>query len=88
MIAIGMGVLWWGYLQAIYGYTLLKGYNITWRQLANPIHPYQWPVAGTKIPTIPKGQIMPGKAPSTTTTTASQPGSVVPGTVPGGPGTA
>lgn len=59
MIVIGFGVVWVAYVQVVYGYVLLKGYDITWRELANPIHPYQWPPRGQKIPLVPKGQILP-----------------------------
>lgn len=67
MIALGFGIMWLGYLQGCYGFTLLKGYDIRWRDLANPIHPYQWPAAGQSIPKVPKGQILPGTAASTST---------------------
>lgn len=68
MVALGFGVIWWGYLQTLYGYCLMKGYNVTWRELADPIHPYQWPRPGQPIPKVPPGQLMPGKAAPTTTT--------------------
>lgn len=67
--------MWWGYLEIIYGWTMLKGWDITWRDLANPIHPYQWPAPGQTIQRIPKGQILPGKAPKPApkpSTTATQ----------------
>ena len=74
MVVFGFGVIWWGYLEAIYGWSLLKGYDIRWRDLANPIHPYQWPPLGQSIPTVPKGQILPGGGtPSTTGQPSGQP---------------
>ena len=61
MVAVGFLVLWLGYSEIVYGYTLLKGYNITWKQLADPINPYQWPSPpGTQPDLIPPGQILPG----------------------------
>jgi hypothetical protein len=59
MVALGFGIAWFGYLEVIYGYTLLKGYNITWRSLANPVSPFQWPKLGSSIPTIPPGKVLP-----------------------------
>lgn len=84
MVAFGFGVLWLGYLQAIYGFCLLKGYDIRWRDLANPVHPYQWPASGTAIPTVPPGQILPGGSSSSATiakTGTTPPGKGIP---PGG----
>jgi hypothetical protein len=62
MVTIGFAVLWLGYQQAIYGWVLLKGYDIRWRDLANPLDPYQWPPVGQDTPKIPPGQILPGAA--------------------------
>lgn len=59
MVALGFGVLWWGYLEVIYGYCLLKGYDITWHDLANPLNPYQWPAKGRTPSLIPSGKILP-----------------------------
>lgn len=59
MVVLGFGIAWWGYTEMIYGYCLLKGYNITWKSLANPINPFQWPKIGEAIPTIPAGKVLP-----------------------------
>lgn len=69
MIALGFGVMWLGYTQAMYGFTLLKGWDIRWRDLANPVHPYQWPASGSP-PLIAKGQVLPKS--TTGTGTAAQ----------------
>src|SRR5262249_54939184 len=61
MVILGFAFAWTGYLQAVYGYCLLKGYDVRWRDLANPIRPYQWPPRGQPIATVPKSQIMPGR---------------------------
>lgn len=66
MIALGFGIMWLGYNQTIFGWTLLKGWNIRWRDLANPIHPYQWPPLGSKMPMVPAGQVLPTGGASTT----------------------
>lgn len=75
MIALGFGVAWFGYTYVIYGYTLLKGYNITWRSLASPLNPYQWPKKGTDPPLIPAGQILPGAASTGTVASGGKPSS-------------
>lgn len=61
MVGLGFAVMWVGYQQLFYGWVLMKGYDIRWRDLATPIHPYQWPPRGQKIPLVPKGQILPGQ---------------------------
>jgi hypothetical protein len=73
VVAIGFGVLWLGYLQGVYGYCLLKGYDIRWRDLANPLNPYQWPPPGQSPPLIPKGQLMPGSPPAAAAAAGSAP---------------
>lgn len=81
MVAVGFGILWWGYLEIVYGWCLLKGYDVTWKQLANPISPYEWPAAPGQPPPIPNTQILPGKPAKTTTavtTGTTQPGSKIP----------
>jgi hypothetical protein len=89
VIALGFGLVWVGYLELLYGYCLIKGYDITWRELADPIRPYQWPKPGAKIEQIPPTQILPGKPSTSTTSTAGQPPPVTANPyVPGGPGTA
>jgi len=61
--AIGFGMLWAGYAISFWGYTLIRGYNVTFPQLINPVHPYGttkgqvWPP-----PLIASGQLLPGKA--------------------------
>jgi len=45
-----------GYTLASYGWILLKGYNITFRQWVSPLHPWQW--SGT-IPKVPAGSVFP-----------------------------
>ena len=58
MIAIAMGLAWASYTLMLWGYTLIKGYNISLIQLVNPVHNYTgaWPpqVAGNTV-IIPDG---------------------------------
>jgi hypothetical protein len=63
MVAAGMGLLWAGYAISLFGWCLLRDYDITFGQLVSPIHPYAgaWPPAK-----IPVGQIWPGKATAAT----------------------
>jgi hypothetical protein len=52
-----MVVSWLGYTTVLYGYCLVKGYDITFGQLANPAHVFTWP----KTPQlIPANQVSPG----------------------------
>lgn len=62
MIIIPFGVIWTGYLLAVWGYTLLKGYDVTLRRLGWPINPYQWPTPPNQPPLIQKSQVWPGQA--------------------------
>jgi hypothetical protein len=43
--AIGIGVTWLGYSLTLWGYCLIKGYNVRFTELANPVRPYSgaWP---------------------------------------------
>ncbi len=45
MIAVAMALGWASYTLMLWGYSLLKGYNISLVQLVNPVHQYtgQWP---------------------------------------------
>ena len=83
MPAIAMGLLWAGYAGAVWGYCVLKGYNVTLSQLVNPKAPYRWPKGGP--PKIPAGQLLPGKV-TAATTGAPSPGAPT-GTAAPAPGT-
>lgn len=58
MIAVAMALGWASYTLILWGYCLIKGYNVSVVQLTNPSHPYsgQWPpqVAGNTA-IIPDG---------------------------------
>lgn len=67
MVAVGMLLVWGGYSVSLWGWSLLRGYNVTFGQLVSPTHPYgsgkgqKWPP-----PQLPDTQIFPGKqAPAT-----------------------
>lgn len=59
MVAVGMLLIWGGYSVTLWGWCLLRNYNVTLGQLMSPVHPYagKWPPAA-----IPPGQIWPGSA--------------------------
>lgn len=40
MLAIGMVIVWGGYSVSLWGWCLLRGYNVTLGQLMSPTHPY------------------------------------------------
>lgn len=57
-----MALVWAGYSQGLFGWSLWQGYNLTLGELMSPIHPYSgaWPPAQ-----IPAGQTWPGNPPAT-----------------------
>ena len=58
MIALAFGFGWLGYSLGLYGYCLIKGYNVRLLTLMNPAHGgYQWPKGGP--PQIPPTQVFP-----------------------------
>jgi hypothetical protein len=79
--AIGMGLGWLGYALGLWGWSLLRGYNVTLGQLMSPLHPY----AGTWPPALlPNTQTLPGKQQPTqvSTTAATAPAAATPGANP------
>jgi len=61
MVAVAFLLLWGGYGTGLFGWCLLRDYDVTLGQLMSPFHPYAgpWPPA-----TIPASQIWPGAAPA------------------------
>lgn len=53
-----MGLLWAGYAVTSWGFVLVKGWDITFREWVSPLHPYQWPASGNP-PKIPQGKVWP-----------------------------
>jgi hypothetical protein len=70
MAAIGFGLIWAGYAISLWGYTLLRGYDVTFPQLVNPVHPYGSQGQAWPPPPIPKGQLLPSGAAAPPMTTA------------------
>ena len=66
MVAAGMLLIWGSWSVGLWGWCLLRDYDLTFGQLVSPTHPYSgaWPPAK-----IPATQIWPGG--STTTTAAA-----------------
>jgi hypothetical protein len=59
MPAISIGVVWFGYSMTLWGYCLIRGYNVKLTDLINPLHPYagKWPP-----PLITNGsEVLPGQ---------------------------
>lgn len=60
MIPLAFGFAWLGYSYGLYGWCLIKGYDVKLRQLMNPVNVYQWPAGGPPIMTpdtiFPNGQ--------------------------------
>ena len=59
MVAVGMLLIWGGYSVGLWGWCLLRDYDLTFGQLTSPVHPYsgKWPPAK-----IPGTQIWPSGA--------------------------
>jgi hypothetical protein len=70
MIAIGMGMAWVGYSFGLWGYCLIRGFNVKLTDLMNPVHPYSgpWPPAQD----IPAGDILPGQTSTGSSSSARQ----------------
>lgn len=62
MLPVGMVLVWAGYSVGLWGWCLIRGYNVTLGQLMSPTHPYgsgkgqAWPP-----PLMSPNQIFPGK---------------------------
>lgn len=56
MTAAGFILAWTGYALVSYGYVLIRGWDISWKQWVNPLNPYSgpWPPQ-----TIPDGTLLP-----------------------------
>jgi hypothetical protein len=61
MVVIGMGLVFAGYWVGLYGYTLIRGYDVSFIQMARP----QWPgaTAAAKTP-APAKTTGPGPRPA------------------------
>jgi hypothetical protein len=85
MIAVGFLLTWFGYSVSLWGWCLLRGYDVTLGQLMSPAHPYG---SGKNQP-WPPGQIgdsrvFPGGTSGTApATTAPKPGTTAPKPAPG-----
>lgn len=64
MVAVAFALVWAGYSTSLWGWCLLRDYDLTFGQLVSPVHPYSgaWPPAK-----IPAGQIWPGGSTQTQT---------------------
>ncbi len=55
-------VIFAGYTVASYGYVLVRGWNIPFRQWVSPLDPYQWPgKKGALPPAVPRTSVWPRK---------------------------
>ena len=74
MIALGMGLVWAGYGFGVWGYALIKGYDLGVADIWSPTRYYDtssWPP-----PKAPADQIIPkgsGRAPAASVVTVSAP---------------
>ena len=58
MPAIGMGIIWGGWTLGLWGWCLIRGYDVSLGQLVNPVHQLDWKTAIANQ--IPNTQIVPG----------------------------
>lgn len=58
-----MVTLFAGYTVAGYGWVLLKGWDIPFRQWVSPLHPYTWPAGGGDPPPIGADRLFPSSTP-------------------------
>lgn len=72
VIALVFALAWSDYAVGFWGWCLLRGYDVPFRQVVSPLHPYsgKWPP-----PKIPKTQVFPGKPQSSGASTSSATGS-------------
>jgi hypothetical protein len=83
MIAVGMLMAWAGYTVTLYGYVLVRGYDIKLGDLASPFRnpPFTWPKSPVMLsPDV----ITPGSSPSTAAAAAAPPSSGSSGSSGGG----
>ena len=85
-----MGLAWAGYTGMLWAYCLIRGYDVTLGQLANPVHQLNWKTATAQL--TPNTQIVPGgqnaaaPAGSPAPSGASKPpNQAAPGGIPGNP---
>ena len=69
MPAIGMLIAWSGYSFSLWGYCLIRGYDVKLSDLVNPVHPYTgpWPPPLITNPAT----LLPGRSSVSTTSTSS-----------------
>lgn len=67
MPALAMGLGYLGYSLGLWGYCLLRGYDVTLGSLMSPAHPPTWQSISSSQ--IPAGQVFPGAVPSSAGTT-------------------
>lgn len=81
MGALSFGFAWAAYAVGSWGWILLKGYDITFKQWVSPLTVYSWPRTGSPG-TIPASQVFPtgnsaqaasGSPPATTAAKKSKP---------------
>jgi hypothetical protein len=85
VIVIGMGLGWVGYAMLFYGYSLVKGYDLSFSQVVSPKNYYKgsWPPAPAGNAVIfPSGKTVNASTASTNATTHNVAGNTTPS--PGG----
>jgi hypothetical protein len=61
VVALAFGIVWLGYSSGLYGYCLIRGYDVKYLELINPVHVFAYPAGGIgALPHIPPDQVFPG----------------------------
>lgn len=72
MPAIAFGVIWAGYSVGLWGWCLLRGYDVTFGQLIDPRTILDWKTATGRQ--IPSSQVFPGGTSSGSSGSSGSPG--------------
>jgi hypothetical protein len=90
MLAMGMLLIWGGYSISLWGWCLIRDYDVTLGQLVSPVHPYGsgkgqlWPPQQLSTSVIFPGQAAAAASPSASPASGATPKPGAPGVQPPG----
>lgn len=79
MIPIGLGIVWAGYTLGVWGYCLIRGYDVPFTALFHTTWPGGSTAGKAKAPAAPAGSSSPASGNPTAPGTAAQPPLLSPG---------
>jgi hypothetical protein len=71
MVAIAVLAAWGAYGMTTWGWCLVKGYNITFANWFDPLHPYMW--TGNEPELVPAGSVLPTSGAQSSSTSVAAP---------------